>query len=298
MINYIKKIFDKQRRMDYLARHGFYRRLSDKEFLNKKYLNVFNCHLNIDNPKKFSEKLQWLKIYDRKEIYTNLVDKYEVKKYVSNIVGEEHIIPTIGVYDNFDDIDFSILPKQFVLKCTHDSGGVIVCTDKSKLDLNNVRKKINKCLKKNYYIQNREWPYKNIKPRVIIEKFMGNNLNDYKIFCFNGNPKYVLVCSNRKGNFKNTDFYYTNWKLAPFTRTNHDNSPNGIEKPKKLKEMIEIAKLLSKNFTFIRVDLYEINGKVYFGELTFYPSSGFEGFKPEEWDKKIGDELLLPIEKE
>ena len=268
--------------------------LSDINYLKLRYKITFHKKLNLDNPQTFNEKLQWLKLNDRKEIYTTMVDKYEAKKYVANIIGDEYIIPTIGIYNSFDEIDFNKLPNKFVMKCTHDSGGLVICKDKNKLDINEARKKINKSLKNNYYYGGREWPYKNVKPRIIIEKYMGSNLNDYKIFCFNGVPKYILVCSNRNGNFKNTDFYDVNWNLMPFTREKHQNNPIGISKPENLNEMLLIAEKLSKDIPFVRVDLYDIKNKIYFGEMTFYPSAGFEGFSPVEWDKKLGDMIKLP----
>lgn len=268
--------------------------LSDINYLKLRYKITFHKKLNLDNPQTFNEKLQWLKLNDRKEIYTTMVDKYEAKKYVANIIGNEYIIPTIGIYNSFDEIDFSELPNQFVMKCTHDSGGLVICKDKNNLDINKARKKINKSLKNNYYYGGREWPYKKVKPRIIIEKYMGDNLNDYKIFCFDGVPKYILVCSNRNGNFKNTDFYDVNWNLMPFTREKHQNNPIGISKPENLNEMLLIAEKLSKDIPFVRVDLYDIKNKIYFGEMTFYPSAGFEGFSPVEWDKKLGDMIKLP----
>ena len=171
-------------------------KLSDKKYIELRYFSLFLKELNLDNPKSFNEKLQWLKLYDRNSEYTKMVDKYEVKKYVSNIIGEEYIIPTIGIYNSFDEIDFKKLPNKFVIKCTHDSGGLVVCKDKNKLDKNNAKKKIEKSLKTNYYYCGREWPYKNVKPRIIIEKYMctkeQKELIDYKFFCFNGNPKIIL----------------------------------------------------------------------------------------------------------
>lgn len=275
----------------------FAKLLPDRLYLTLLFINSFGYKPDFDNPVTFNEKLQWLKLNDRKDIYTTMVDKYEVKKYVADIIGEEYIIPTLGVYNNFDDIDFSKLPNQFVIKCTHDSGGLVICKNKKELDLKKSKEKIEKSLKNNYYYSGREWPYKNVKPRLLIEKYMGKDLNDYKIFCFNGEPKFTLVCSNRNGNFKNTDFYDNNWNLLSFTRENHLNNPNGIEKPKKLDEMLNIARNLSKNIPFVRVDLYDIDDDIYFGELTFYPSGGFEGFNPEEWDKKIGDMLDISMVK-
>lgn len=275
-----------------------YMLLSDKLYIKLRYRYRMNKKLNLKFPKTFNEKLQWLKLYDRNPKYTKMVDKYEAKEYISNIIGEEYIIPTIGIYDKFDDIDFESLPNKFVLKCTHDSGGVVICKDKKNIDLVAIKKKINKCLKRNYYNFGREWPYKNIKPQIIAEEYIEDDneedLKDYKIFCFNGKPQFILVCSNRNGVFKNTDFYDIKWNLMPFTRENRTNNPKGIEKPNKLEEMLNISKKLSKDIPFVRVDLYEVNEKVYFGELTFYPSSGFEGFQPEEYDKILGDMIKLP----
>ena len=275
-------------------------RLKDKTYLKLLYPYYFSENLNLTNPKTFNEKLQWLKLYDRKDIYTTMVDKYEAKKYVSKIIGNEHIVPTLGVYDNFDDINFDALPNKFVLKTNHygGGGGVFIVNNKKEFNIEEAKRKIDKLMKKNLYYYGREWPYKNVKPRIIIEKNMGVNLNDYKFFCFNGDPKYILVCSNRNGSQKNTDFYDCDWNLQPFTREKHDNNPKGIEKPQSLREMYSIAKQLCKDIPFVRVDLYDINNTIYFGELTFFPSSGFEGFKPKEWDKKLGDLINLKIGKD
>lgn len=272
--------------------------IPDKIYLKILYKKVMHKKLNLKNPQTFNEKLQWLKLYDRKNIYTTMVDKYEAKKYVANLIGNQYIIPTLGVYDRFKDIDFKELPDQFVLKCTHDSGSTIVCKEKKAFNVMEAKKKINKYLKRNFYYQFREWPYKNVSPRIIVEKYMQNNekneeLKDYKIFCFKGTPYMILVCSNRKGNHKNTDFFDTEWNKIDLTRENSENSKETIKKPEKLEEMLEISKKLSKNTSFLRVDLYEIYGKIYFGELTFYPSSGFEGFKPELWDKRLGDMIQI-----
>ncbi len=273
-------------------------RIEDKLYLKLLYKKIFKKELNLENPQTFNEKLQWLKLYDRNDLYTIMVDKYEAKKYVANLIGKQYIIPTLGIYDNFDNIDFKNLPEQFVLKCTHDSGSTIVCKDKKKFNVVKARNKINKSLKRNFYYEFREWPYKNVSPKIIIEKYIQNNnqneeLNDYKIFCFNGKPYMILVCSNRKGKQKNTDFFDIEWNKMEFTRENFENNKENIKKPQNLEEMLEISKKLSRNTIFLRVDLYEICGKVYFGELTFYPSSGFEGFKPELWDKKLGDMIQL-----
>lgn len=277
------------------------RLLSDKNYLKIKYRLEMGKKLNLDNPQTFNEKLQWLKLYDRKEIYTTMVDKYEAKKYVADIIGEEYIIPTLGIYDKFDDIDFDSLPSQFVMKCTHDSGGIVICKDKNIFDKEQAKKKINKHLKRNFYKNFREWPYKNVKPRVIAEKYMvdesGEELKDYKFFCFNGEPKIILVCSERFSSDNMCETWFDeNWNFLDIIESGH-RIDKKIKKPVNFSKMMEFSKKLSTNIPFIRVDFYEIDGRVYFGELTFFPAAGFEKFEPEEWDKKLGDMLELPKEK-
>lgn len=281
-----------------LNNHVFLK-LKDDTYLKIYYRYIFNSKLNLDNPQTFNEKLQWLKLYDRKNIYTTMVDKYEVKKYVTNIIGEEYIIPTIGIYDKFDDIDFNKLPKQFVMKCTHDSGGLVIVKDKIKLDIEKAKIKLEKSLNKNYYYNGREWPYKNVKPRIIIEKYMEDSsttqLNDYKIMCFNGEPKCSFVCTDRDNKELGlaVTFFDLEWNKMPFER-HYRSSNKKIERPVNYNKMLELSKKLSKDIPFVRVDWYEINGKLYFGELTFYPGSGFEEFTPEEWDYKLGEMIKLP----
>lgn len=267
--------------------------ISDEKFLKKKYKKIFGKEINLQEPKTFNEKLQWLKLNDRNPKYTNLVDKYEVRKYIKDTIGEEYLIHLIGAWDKFDDIDFSKLPNQFVLKCTHDSGGIIICKDKSQLDLDKVRKKMNKCLRKNYYYHSREWPYKNIEPRIICEEYMvdesGTELKDYKIMCFNGKAKCLFICLNRdskKG--LNVDFYDMEWNPMPFER-HYPSSGTIIPKPKSFDKMVELAEKLSEDIPFVRVDFYDINGKLYFGEMTFYPGAGFEEFTPEKYDEILGE---------
>ena len=277
-------------------------KLDDRIYLKILYKYIMNKKIDLSNPLTFNEKLQWLKLYDRNPEYTKMVDKYEAKKYVGNTIGKEFTIPTIGIYNRFDDIYFESLPTQFVIKCTHDSGGLVIVKDKTKLDIKSARKKIKKSLKRNYYYCGREWPYKNVKPRIIIEKYMANDkqkeLVDYKFFCFNGDPKFLYVSEGLSDhstakisfadmNYKKTEFYRKDYK--PF-----DKLP---EKPINFEKMKELAKKLAKDIPFIRVDFYEIEGKVYFGELTFYPCSGFLPFEPEKWDRKLGDMLDLPKQK-
>ena len=257
---------------------------------------------DLDDPQTFNEKLQWLKLHDRRPEYTMMVDKFEVKEYVSNIIGKEHIIPTIGVWDSFDDIDFQQLPDKFVLKCTHDSGGLAICKDKESFDKVAAKKKIEKSLQSNFYRGGREWPYKNVIPRIIAEKYMedteGNGLTDYKFYCFNGSPEYLYV-SQGMDNHKTAriSFLTMNWEKAPFGRKDYMQFEKLPPKPQRFDEMKLIAKKLSKDHSFLRVDLYEIKGEIYFSELTFSPCSGFMPFVPDEWDKKLGDMLQLKDEK-
>lgn len=284
---------DKRLRFSYLTAMGLTRWMSDEQFLKKEYFLQMGKPLNLNDPKTFNEKLQWLKIHNRKPEYTTMVDKYAVKQYVADRIGEQYIIPTLGVWEHFDDIDFDNLPKQFVLKCTHDSGGIVICRDKSKLDKKTAKKKLEYYLKRKYYYIHREWPYKNVKPRIIAEKYMtngdGEDLNDYKLMCFNGKVKTTFVCSDRfsKDGLKVT-FYDTDWRRMPFER-HYPASKTEIDKPQTYEEMVILAEKLSFGIPFVRVDFYEINGNIYFGELTFFPGSGYEEFTPEEWDKTLGN---------
>jgi glycosyltransferase involved in cell wall biosynthesis len=255
--------------------------------------------LKLNPPVTYNEKLQWLKLYDRAPRYTQMVDKYEVRKYIADKIGEEYLIPLLGVWDRFDDIDFDKLPDQFVLKCTHDSGSVFICKEKNDCNIKAAKKKISKSLKKNYYHHYREWPYKNIKPRVIAEQFMvdesGIELKDYKFFCFDGVPKMLFIASDRPHDTR-FDFYDIEFNHLPFEQ-GHPWATKQINKPEDFNEMLEIAAELSQNIPHVRVDLYDINGKIYFGELTFTHYSGSVPFRPEVWDTKIGNWLKLPIMK-
>lgn len=275
--------------------------LPDKAYIQLYYFVQFKHFCNLENPKTYNEKLNWLKLNDRNPEYIKLVDKYEVKKFVSNIIGEEYVIPTIGIWDNFDDINFDLLPNQFVLKCTHDSEGIVIVKDKSKLDKQQARKKINKALKCNYYYIGREWPYKNVKPRIIAEKYMEDDklkeLRDYKFFCFNGQPTVMYIASDRGIGKTKFDFYDMNFNHLNIIQ-HYPNASEKIEKPKNFDKMLEVSKKLSNNLKHVRVDFYEVNGKIYFGEFTFYHLSGLQPFIPDEWDYKFGEWLDLEFEKE
>lgn len=272
--------------------------LSDKIYLSLKFRSHMGYWMDWNNPKTYSEKLQWLKIHDRHEEYTRLVDKNAVKSFVSEKIGEEYVIPTLAVYNSAEDIDFKQLPRQFVIKCTHDSGGVVVCKDKALLDIHAAKDKLTRGLKRTFINQNREYPYANVPRKLIAEQYLEDEygeLRDYKIFCFDGEPKLLFVASDRMDKSKETkfDFFDLEWNHLPFTN-GHPNSEKIIEKPKNFDKMVEIAAILSKGFPHVRVDLYNCNGKIYFGELTFFHWSGIMPFDPPEWDLKLGELLHLP----
>jgi hypothetical protein len=277
----------------YVSGHLF----SDRFYLKCAYKEKMGKRLNLDNPQTYNEKLQWLKLYDRKPEYTKMVDKYDVKEYISEKIGEEYIIPTLGIWNEFEEIDFDLLPKQFVLKCTHDSGGLVVCRDKSQLDIAAAREKINRCMKRNYFWHGREWPYKNVKPRIIAEEYLEDKktseLRDYKFFTFNGTPKLLFIATERYG-LEETKFDFFDMDFNHLNITNgHPNAKILPEKPLNFDKMKELAAKLSKNIPHLRVDFYEVDGKVYFGELTFFHWSGMVPFEPEEWDLKLGQWIDL-----
>ena len=275
--------------------------LPDDVYLKIRYRVRMKKKLPLNNPETYNQKLQWLKLYDRNPVYSTMVDKYDAKKYIADIVGEEHIIPTINVWDKFEDIDFDTLPDQFVLKTTHDSGGVVICKDKNKLDKVAARKKLSRALKHKFYYNSREWPYKNVKPRIIAEEYLSalgeDGLVEYKIFCFNGVAKIVLVCKGtahavgRTNDFMDRDFNRIPVKsLNPISETEP-------ERPEQLDDIIEIAEKLSAGIPQLRVDTYIANGKIYVGELTLFHNGGMSRFEPEEWDYTFGSWIDLPKEK-
>ncbi len=275
--------------------------LSDRLFLKLKFKDMMGYKLNLRHPKTFNEKIQWLKLHDRKPEYARMVDKIEAKKYVAEKIGEEYIIPTISTCDHFDEINLWQLPEQFVIKCSHDSGGLIVCRDRKDLDLAKARRKIETGLKKNFYYVSREWPYKSIKPRILIEECMTDDdreeLTDYKFMCFGGEVKCIFTCTDRfsKDGLKVT-FFDRDWNVLPFERK-YPKSTVSIPKPPDLEKMIELSERLAKGMSFVRIDFYNPRpGVVKFGEITFYPGAGFEKFSPKEWDYRLGDLIKLPIE--
>ncbi len=278
-------------------------RVSDKLFVKIQYRKRMKKKLNLKNPKTFNEKLQWLKVYDHNPNYTIMVDKYLVRDYINKKIGNEFLVPILGVYDNFSDIDFSKLPNKFVIKCNHDSGGIVICKNKNKLNIACAREKIEKSLRRNYYYSNREWPYKNVKPKIIVEKYLEDkesySIKDYKFFCFNGEPKFIYVSEGLENHSTaKISFFDLNFKPMPFKRSDYSAFETIPQKPINLDLMIKFSKILSKNIPHVRVDFYEVNKKLYFGELTFFTCSGFIPFEPIEWDLKLGEMLKLPFEKE
>ncbi len=256
--------------------------------------------LDLEHPITFNEKIQWLKLNDRKTIYTTLVDKYAVKKWVAERIGEEYVIPTLGVWRNFEDIDFDTLPDEFVLKCTHDSGSIVFCKGKENFDYNAARKKLTKCLARNYFWSSREWPYKDVPPKIIAEPYMidesGEELKDYKIQVFGEEPKFVQVDFGRFS-VHERNLYTLEWEYIPASIL-YPTAPNHvISKPPCLEQMLVLARQLSKGMIYNRIDFYIINGKIYFGEITFHHGSGHELIKPPEFEKKMSEWIQLPFEK-
>lgn len=283
----------------YLAWRGCFNKMSDESFQMYMYRAETGKTLHLEKPQTFNEKLQWLKLYDRRPEYTTMVDKHLVKTYVAERIGEQYIIPTIGVWDAPDEIDFDSLPNRFVLKCNHNSGlGMYICHDKSLMDIKEVKRGLKKGINQDYYLTSREWPYKNVQRKIIAEQYMedtSGGLIDYKVHCFNGEPKFILVCSDRfSSNGLTEDFVTPDWKRMAVKRPNIKISDVLMEKPAELDQILELAQKLSRNIPFVRVDFYIINHKVYFSEMTFFPASGLVPFEPEEWDNTFGSWLYLP----
>lgn len=284
---------------DNISRSRLSHIIPDKAYLKYIYRAHFGKKLNLKQPKTFNEKLNWLKLYNRDPKYCDFVDKDKVKKYISETIGEQYVIPTLGVWERFEDIDFNSLPDRFVLKCTHDSGSTVICRDKSNFDLDSARKKITRKLGMNLYWHGREWPYKDVKPRIIAEEYMeqegSDDLTDYKFYCFNGEPRFLYVSIGLSNHSTaRIGFVSLDWEKMPFRRNDFAPLEELPPKPATFETMIEFAKKLSENIPFLRVDFYEINGKLYFGELTFYPGAGFTVLEPAEWDEKIGEWIKLP----
>lgn len=270
----------------------------DSIYLKFQYKHHFGKNLNLKEPRTFNEKIQWLKLHDRKSDYTKYVDKYEVRNYIKDSIGEEYLIPLLGVYNNVDEINWEELPNKFVLKCTHGSSCNIICTDKTKLDIKESKKQLNTWMKKNWYWYGREWPYKNAEPKIICEKFLeqkeGEELRDYRLFCFHGQPKMITVdfsITDKKKTRRN--IYDLEWNSIDAEISYPKETSIDVKKPAQLDKIIELSKILSANFRHARIDFYIIEEKVYFGEITFYHQSGYGKISPPEFDKEMGDWLNI-----
>lgn len=271
----------------------------DKVFLNAAFRARFGRKLDLKNPKTFNEKLQWMKLYNRNPVYTMMVDKYLVRNYVREIIGEEYLIPLLGVWDDPDKIDFDKLPMQFVLKCNHNSGlGMCICRDKNKLDIAKVKNDLRKGLKQDYYLTGREWPYKNVPRKIIAEKYMvdesGYELKDYKYYCFDGKVRIVMINSDRMSSLETKANYFDeNYQPLDFV-WGYENAKIPPAKPEKFEEMKSLAEKLSEGIPHVRIDFYQTPQGIFFGEMTFFDGSGFDAIEPIEWDYKIGSWINLP----
>lgn len=282
--------------ISFLKNYGGF--IPDKIYLEWQYRLILNKRLNLKNPLTFNEKIQWLKLNDRNHKHTTMVDKLAVKRYVKSLIGDDYIIPTIGFWDRIEDIEWESLPNQFVLKTTHGGGGtgVVVVKDKQNADKEKIINQLNWSLKDKGYTRNREWPYKNVTRKIFAEVYMedeNSELRDYKFFCFDGEPKFLFMASGRMGHDTLTfDFLDMDYNRFP-VKNGHPNSKTIPQKPQNFDEMVKVARKLAQGETFVRVDLYNIRGKIYFGEYTFFHNSGFVAFDPDEWDMKFGSFINL-----
>lgn len=296
--NIIKRLTDKDAWTMYFAMRGKYDGLPDDDYLKKIFKAVFHRELDLDNPVTFSEKLQWLKLYDRRPVYTEMVDKVAAKDFVSEKIGAEYVIPTLGVWDSPDEVDFSVLTEPFVIKSARDSGSAVICPDVSAADRDEVIEKLKKKSERDYYLMWREWPYKDVPSRIIAEKYIvdkeDGELRDYKFFTFGGVPKYLYIASGRGksgetvADFFDMDFNHVDLKI------DHENAATPPHPPKNFELMKELAAKLAEGTPQLRVDFYEVDGRVYFGEMTFFHCAGLYPFKTPEWDKILGDMIVLP----
>ena len=284
------------------ARRGWFDWLPDAAYLKMQFRGRLGEKLDLNHPVTFNQKLQWLKLNDRDPEHVKMVDKYEAKEYVAGILGPEYIIPTLGVWDRFDDIDFDALPDRFVLKCTHDSHGLVICHDKSKLDMSDTRNRIAKSLNTDYYKKFREWPYRDVKHRIIAEQYMEDSvgkgdLTDYKLHFFSGECKVIMVGKNRFGaDGVEKDFYSIEWEHLDIRRSESSNAYARTERPPELDKMVVLGKKIAKDMPFVRVDFYIVDHQIYFGEITFFPTSGLQRFNPDNWDTIFGRWIKLPID--
>lgn len=295
----VKAIKDPRAALSVLVRK-LGKNLDDEAYLRLMYLAYYSKRLNLDAPKDYSEKMQWLKLNHRRPVYTRMADKYAVKELVSNAIGSEYVIPCYGLWDRFDEIPFNLLPDSFVLKCTHDSGSFAICNDKKSFDKEVARAKLERGLAQNFFQVFREWPYKDIKPRIIAEEYIPSlghpESVEYKITCCGGEVKFVTVCGGIAHSdyaLRSNDHYTKDWKRLDWYAFY---KPKGGDIPKtgQIEEMIELSEKLTAGIPYVRVDWYVVDGRVYFGEFTFYTWAGFLRFTPRKWDRILGDMIKLP----
>lgn len=296
MIDYKKIVRSRELRIKI---SNFLSFVPDKLYLKMVYYMKTGEHLNLDNPVGFNEKQNWLKLHDIHPEYTKLVDKYEVRSVIKELLGDGYMFPVLGVWERYDDIDFASLPNQFVLKCTHDSQSVKIVEDKNKIDHKEFRKFYNGRLKINPFNMGREYPYKNVRPRIIAEKLMvaEGGINDYKFFCFDGKPGIMFIATERASGDTKFDFFDMDFNHLDIVNIHPQSDKGEIEKPVCFEEMKQIAAKCSQGMKFVRIDLYEIDGKVYFGEYTFFHGGAFWPMKPEHWEKDLGDLIKIDIQK-
>lgn len=295
MLKIIKAIRYPKIFLIYVLKFKVFRIIPDSIYIKIKYKLCIGKKLNLKNVQTFNEKLQWLKLHDRNPMYTNLADKYQVRKYIKKVIGKEYLVPLIGAYDNFDEIDFDVLPKEFVLKPNHTSGNIYICRDKSKIDYAKLKKEVNRWLRRRYYWVHREWPYKAIKPRIICEKFISDKNNvpyDYKVLCFNGKAKFIALHVDRFGNHKQ-DYYDEKWNKKLISKR-HLGSDIVYPKPMEFEKMIELSEKLAADMIHVRIDWMITQDKLNFSEITFYEGAGFNPFDKEEYDYLLGSLIKLP----
>lgn len=282
------------------AAKGWLNWVPDNIYIKALYRATIHRQCNLKNPVGYNEKLQWLKLHDRKPEYIQMVDKYEVRRYIAELFGEEYLIPCLGVYESIDDIDVDILPEKFVLKCTHDSGSVEICTNKAVFDWDAAKSHLESSMKRNYYSTYREWPYKTVKPRIIVEQYMiddeSNDLPDFKIMCFNGEARIIEHHENRfTGEVHTQTFYTRDWNILDISQPGLYPVDEPVERPEHLDDMLEMSEKIAKDMYHARIDWYIINGKIYFGEITFYDGSGFEPFTTWEMEEYLGSQIDFGI---
>lgn len=275
---------------------------SDRHYITRKFQRMLGYKPDLDHPKTFQEKLQWIKLNDRKPVYHDMVDKVAAKKFIIDKLGDENLcIPTLGVYNRFEDIDFEALPDEFILKCTHDSGSYCICAAKKSFDKKKAKERLLVNFKYDYFYFSREWPYKGLKHRIIAEPLLhdgtGQYLRDYKFYTINGEPKFFYTTSDRENkDGVREDFFDIEGNLLDINQLGYYNNPITPDLPQNLKKMVEMARILAKDTYHLRVDFYEVNGKVYVGEMTFFDGGGFVAFDPEKYNRILGDWINLPID--